>query len=125
MESIEKHELNTDSLPHEWHDACMPKFRKESFDKVASLEDWTRFTSCKAILANTGKGGSCYKKFTPFNVDDVQKQIGVYLLNEVSPSPRVEYKMQPQSKDPVNENDIAAKSLGLLQEFLITFHSYS
>ena len=90
MKFIEKHGLNSNSLPHKWYDAFMSKFRKEAFDKVASLEDLTRYTNCKAILANAGKGGSCYKKLTPFSVDDVQKQIGVYLLNGTSPSPRVE-----------------------------------
>ena len=45
--------------------------------------------------------------------------MGLFLLNGVSPSLRVEYKMQPQSKDPVNGNNMAAKALGLLQVFLL------
>ena len=40
------------------------------------------------------------------------KHIGVYFLNGVSPSPRVEMKMNAQSVDPFNGNDMVYNSLG-------------
>ena len=64
------------------------------------------------MLSNAGSGGSIYKDFTPFSTFELMKHIGLYFLNGVSPSPRVEMKMRPQSLDPFNGNDMVYNSMG-------------
>ena len=65
----------------------------------------------KAMLSNEGSGGTIYKDFTPFTTFELMKHVGVYFLNGVSPSPRVEMKMKPQTMDPFNGNGMDYNSM--------------
>ena len=67
-----------------------------------NLMSWT---NSKAMLANTGENGITYKDFTPFNADELRCHVGIYVLQGLSLSPRVEYKFNCQCDDPVNGND--------------------
>jgi Transposase IS4 len=45
-------------------------------------------------------------------VDEVQQHIGLYIWNGLSPSPRLEMKLQPQHYDPINGNDYIHRHMG-------------
>ena len=52
--------------------------------------EWAMNINLKAMLSNAGSGGTIYKDFTPFTTFELMKHVGLYFLDGVSPSPRVE-----------------------------------
>ena len=58
------------------------------------------------MLANVGDVGPTYKDFTPFDVDKLRSHVSIfYVLQGLSPSPRVEYNCNCQCDEPVYGND--------------------
>ena len=115
MKFIKKHRLSYKAEPFEWFNAFIPfkKSRSESNqDGSWTIGEWTRNTNLKAMLSNAGSGGTIYKDFTPFTTFELMKHVGLYFLNGVSPSPRVEMKLKPQAMDPFNGNDMVFNSMG-------------
>ena len=43
---------------------------------------------------------------------DIMQMIGLYILDRIAPSPQVEQKMQPQSKQWTHGNDFVSSSIG-------------
>ena len=115
MKFIKKYQLSYKSEPFEWFDTFVPfkKSRSESNqDESWTIGEWIRNTNLKAILSNAGSGGTIYKDFTPFTTFKLMKKVGLYFLNEVSPSPRVVMKLRPQAIDPFNGNDMVYNAMG-------------
>ena len=102
-----KHKLSKTSHPHEFAEAFLPRNQTIYKNKEASFPfvNLTSWTNSKAMLANTGENGITYKDFTPFNADELRCHVGIYVLQGLSLSPRVEYKFNCQCDDPVNGND--------------------
>ena len=99
--------VNINSYPCEWFDLLMPIRRKrQDNSNNVSVEDLTTWTNMKALLCNVGKGGGSYSRFVAFTIPDVAKHLGLYILNEISPTPQVEFKFASQLEDPVNGNDL-------------------
>ena len=113
---IKKHKLSKMSRPHEFADAFIPfKSKYSSYENTAggfSFLNLTKWTNTKAMNADAGKDGSTYKDFVPFSVRELRSHFGLYVLQGLSPSPRVEYKFKPQTADPVNGNDYVYQSFG-------------
>jgi len=65
-----------------------PEKRKTVFN------DWTSRSNVKGILANCGVIGGIYPTWTPFNIDEIEQFIGLYILNGLNISPRIEYKFR-------------------------------
>eukprot|EP00957_Ditylum_brightwellii_P013216 997438-Ditylum_brightwellii.AAC.2 len=53
-----------------------------------------------------------YDMFTNFTPAEIEKHIGVYTLNGLSPSPDIKMKFSQQKNKEVNKNDAIYKSLG-------------
>jgi hypothetical protein len=53
-----------------------------------------------------------YPGIVPFTTLEIEQNIGVYILNELSPSPSVEMEFNPQTIDPVNGNHLCASVFG-------------
>ena len=62
--------------------------------------------------ADAGKDGSMCKDFAPFFLRELRSHFGLYVLQGLSPSPRIEYKFKPQSEEPVNGNNYMYQSFG-------------
>ena len=59
----------------------------------------------KAISA--GVGSTMYiDDWKPFTVNELRQHFGLYVLQGLSPSPRVEYKFKPQRRDGIGGNDM-------------------
>mmetsp|Transcript_11360 Transcript_11360/g.16534 ORF Transcript_11360/g.16534 Transcript_11360/m.16534 type:complete len:156 (+) Transcript_11360:872-1339(+) len=115
MDFIEKNKLHENSHTAEWFYAFLPKKKLKMNAEVSLqflIEEWCTFTNLKAVLGNAGDGGCKYNNFEPFTVCEIQKILGVYILNGLSPSPQVEHKLKPQSKDPINGINLFSTSLG-------------
>ena len=61
------------------------------------------------MLANAGPGEIIYPDFKPFTLEEVKKFIAIYILQGLSPSPKIRQKFKPQQEDPVNGNNLCHK----------------
>ena len=113
-EFLQKHNLTKHSLPHEYANAFLP-FEKNVIDgkEYLSFEQLMKWTNMKAVYAGAGPGGTCYKKdYQSFTVLELRQHVGLYIFHGLSPSPRIEDKFRPQSKDVVHGNDFIHDSFG-------------
>ena len=62
------------------------------------------------MLENAGGQGGKYNDFVPFSLDEFQRNISLYLLQALLPSPQVERKFYFQVEDPVNGSDFVHNS---------------
>ena len=60
--------------------------------------------------------GDAYPTCKSFTIDEIKKFIGVYILNGISISPRVEYKFILKDVDPVNGNNLCNRAFGRDEE---------
>ena len=95
--------LSRDGTPEE-------KRRRRHMKRVSLFTDWKNYTNLKASLC--GAGQDIYKDWYEFTVEEMRMRIGLYVLDGISPSPRVEMKFETQSNNPVNGNDLVNESFG-------------
>ena len=121
-----KHKLSKASRSYEFADTMLPLQSKYSTDgstaRGFSFANLTSWANTKAIIANAGPDGVTYRDFFPFDVEELRSHVGIYVLQGLSPSPRVEYKFHRQIYDPVNGNDYVYQSTG--KKRAITHHYY-
>ena len=75
-----------------------------------SIEQLTKWTNTKAIM--NGAGDQMYRDLKPFTCEEIRRHLGIYILQGIVPSPRVELKFASQSYDPIYGNDFAHNSFG-------------
>lgn len=110
MDFIKKNKLTMDSTPADWFAAFLPMDAPN--DKV-SISQWCRFTNQKAAMSNAGSK-YCYPTYkdNPFTPAEIERHIGLYFLNGLSPCPSVSMKFNDQSIDPVQGNDLVNRCFG-------------
>ena len=114
IDYLHRHNISVESSPKEWFNLFLPVHRRrQDHPDVFTLEEMTTWTNRKAYLSNAGEGGSNYSHWKPFSIDEVQKHLGIYIFNGLSPSPQVTMKFNTQEKDPVNGNDFVASAFGV------------
>ncbi|CAB9519576.1 unknown protein [Seminavis robusta] len=111
QEFLRKNKLTQYSDPVEYANAFLPWDENLHDPKWLSISKLTTFTNMKAQLSNAGDGGTCYRDFKPFNVKEIRQFLGLYVLNGLSPSPRIEMKFQPQHMDRVQGSDYVQQNL--------------
>jgi hypothetical protein len=68
----------------------------------------------KAMLNNAGQMGHIFAgKYKPFTNANIFQMLGFYILDGLAPSPQLQQKMQPQSKEPTHGNDKIASVIGM------------
>ena len=76
-----------------------------------SFELLTEWTTNKAHMAGAGK--KVYKgEWVIFSARELRQHFGIYLLQGLAPSPRIEYKFNPQCRDRIAGNDFVYNSFG-------------
>eukprot|EP00957_Ditylum_brightwellii_P167469 12748706-Ditylum_brightwellii.AAC.1 len=102
---ISCHGLNTNSYPAAWFCAFCPDKLPQSQKPFQTfcVAEWTTFLNLNAALYNAGN--MTYKRFTNFTPEEIEKHIGVYILNGPSPSPDIKMKFRQQKNEQVNGND--------------------
>ena len=111
-EFLRKHHLNSDACPIEFADAFLPWHENPYNTKFFSMDQCTTYSNLKAGLSNAGAGGTNYKDFKPFSCKEMRQFLGLYVLNGLTPSPRMEMKFKPQAVDPVQGNDFVYRNMG-------------
>ena len=114
---MKKYKLSPTTTPLEYMEVFLP-FKKNPYstkrEQMISLNQLKKFTNTKALLA--GAGDTLYPEFTPFTTKEIQQHLGLYILNGLSPSPRVEYKFSSQHLDEVHGKDFVFKNFRMNAE---------
>jgi len=108
----QKHGLSSRNFPWDFVDAFIP-FKEDKRVKEAnhfSFEKLTRWTNHKAIIA--GAGSTTYLDYKPFTTREIRQHFGIYILNGIQLSPRVEYKFKSQRQDPISGNNFCHAAFG-------------
>ena len=126
MDFLEQYSLVETSCPMDWFVAFMPQTPADNKedpalpnvegDKTAkfAVSNWTAHSNAKAMLNNAGRTGHIFAgKYKPFTNADIFQMLGVYILDGLAPSPQLQQKMQPQSKEPTHGNDKIASVIGM------------
>ena len=100
---VQKNKLSATSHPSDWFGSFLP---------TKLTNDWTSYTNTKAMMANAGQPGQPYADFKPFTCKELRQHIGVYILQGIAPSPRINMKFHRQSDNCANGNDFITRSLG-------------
>ena len=59
-----------------------------------------------------GVQGGCYPTFVPFSYKEIERFLGLYMLQGLNPSPQVEMKFFNQQSDPVQGSDLCHRIVG-------------
>ena len=112
-EFIKKHNLTPASHPADYANIFLP-FGSNIVNgrEYPSFQLLTKWTNIKASHAGAGEDGLCYKDFKPFTMEELRRHVGIYLWNGISPSPQIEMKFVPQSKDVVHGSGFIYSSFG-------------
>ena len=115
---LKRYGLDETSHPMDWFSALMPMTPamnqedpaeanvKGDKTTVFAVSNWTAYSNTKAIMCNAGEPGSIYAgKFKPFKNEDISAMLGMYIIDGLTPSPQLTWKMQDQERQPTHGND--------------------
>ena len=105
-----KYNLSSSSKPWDFAEVFLPFKENKKDDEHFSFQLMTRWTNMKAVQSSAGS--MTYKDWKPFTERELRQHFGLYVLNGISPTPRVENKFQSQRHDPVGGNDFVFNSFG-------------
>ncbi len=116
---VKAHGLDRNTTPQEWFRAFLPDIpfcyaggERSKVKRPPPIADWCSFTNLKATLCNAGQRGYAYPDWAPFTVEEIERHVGIYFLNGLSPSPQLEMKFSNQYEDPVNGSDLCNRIFG-------------
>ena len=106
-----KHGLGKGSSLQEWFNAFLPLYDGTSSNPnqpKASCwsHQWANFLNMKSVILGAGVPGGIYPGFTPFSYEEIERFIGLYMLQGLNPSPQVEWKSSSQRTNPINGSDL-------------------
>ena len=64
------------------------------------------------MMLGAGGPGGVYPSWKPFRCDEIERFIGIYILQGLNPSPQVEMKVKSQRAHPIQGNDMCFHVLG-------------
>ena len=126
MDFLAKHNLDEKSHPMDWFNAILPVLPEWNLEdaKLAnvkndhgktkfSISNWVTYSNMKAMNVNAGEKGHIYEgRHKPFALSTIMGMMGTYVLDGLSPSPQLVWKMRPQSVDSTQGNDFIARCMG-------------
>ena len=101
VEFLHRNKITLASSPADWFNLFLPK-SKHANSKL-SISEITKWTNAKGLLE---------EKVLNFTTEEIMKHLGLYVLQGVSPCPKVEMKFSSQAEDPVNGSDLCCKIFG-------------
>jgi len=113
---VKKQKLTCNAHPSVFFDIFVP-FKTNTYNRAGrgefpSIAAWTKYTNSKAMLANAGPGGQVYPDFRPFTMREIRQHLGIYILQGLNPSPRIEMKFKPDFADVVHGSNLCFNAFG-------------
>ena len=125
QEFLAKHNIDDHRHPMDWFVLLMPITQKDNKESIRdinvtgdskttfAISNWTKYTSVKAKMADAGEPGHIFSgKYKPLTLNEIQRQLGIYILDGVSPTPQLNFRMTPQSSDRTHGNNFVANHVG-------------
>ena len=112
---ILKHKLDNNSHPADWLRAFLPNSKSKGSPAHEFCTDkWTSYLNTRAMqdLAGIRERGGAYDTFIPFEPEEVEKHIALYIVQGLIPSPTLVQKVFPQVEEPIQGNDFIASAIG-------------
>ena len=115
-EFITANNLHAESSPQDWFKAFLPIHNGSVKNPHQSNNCWTHrwamFTNTKALSRGAGVEGGIYSTFQPFSHLEIEQFIGLYILQGLNPSLKVDSKFHSQLDDPIQGNDLCYRVFG-------------
>ena len=117
MEFLLDNGLDENSTPQECFKAFLPIYDGQTNNPTHSktrywTHRWANYTNLKAVLLGAGVQGGIYPSFTPFSYQEMERFVGLYILQGLNPSPCVDMKFSSQNEDPIQGNDLCYHMFG-------------
>ena len=112
---ISKHKLDNNSHPADWIRSFVPNSKSKGAPAHEFCTDnWTSYLNTRAMqeLAGIRERGGSYDTFIPFEPDEVEKHIALYMVQGLIPSPTLGQKLSYQTEEPIQGNDLIASAIG-------------
>ena len=114
-EFITANNLHAESSPQDWFKAFLPIHDGSAKNLHQSNNCWTHrwamFTTTKALSMGAGVEGGIYSTFQPFSYLEIEQFIGLYILQGLNPSPKVDSKFHPNLMTPYKATTCVIMSL--------------
>ena len=117
IEWLREHYLGPSAHPVQWLDVMFSRKehsyerkRNKKWERVSIVSYLKNYTNLKALLCHAGY--KMYKGRKDLTTAELWKFVGLYVLDGVGPSPRVEIKFKTRAEDPVNGNDLCSEMFG-------------
>ena len=108
MAFLRMHMLDEHSHPMDWFNALMTLTPSDNIEDGAAanvkgdkrtkftMSNWAEYSNTTSLLVNAGEVEHIYAgKYKPLTPADINKVIGVYIIDELAPLSQLEWKMQP------------------------------
>ena len=103
---IAKYGLTKDTRTEQYAEILLPMNKNmQGAKEIYSFRQLKYWTNLKASLADAGKDGSCYQDFKDFSTNEIRQGFGLYVVQGLCHSPRVELKFRSQQQYKVHGND--------------------
>ena len=117
VEFLLKNRLNENSYPQDWFTSFLPVYdgsthNPNTVNSPCWRHRWALFTNMKAMSLGAGVPGGVYLNFKPFCYQEIEHFIGLYVIQGLNPSPRIEMKFSSQQTDPLQGSDLCFHALG-------------
>ena len=111
VEFLLKNGLNENSSPQDWFTSFLPVYdgstcNPNTVNSPCWTHRWALFTNMKAMLLGPGVPGGVYPNFKLFSCQEIECFIGLYVIQGLNPSPRIEMKFSSQQTDPLQGSDL-------------------
>ena len=113
-EFLEKNGLNEESKPQDWSRAFLPVHDGSCGQQQASskfwMSKWAKWSNEKAQSYGAGQRQGMYPDWVPFTHEEIEKNLAIYIIQGLNPSPQLEMKFVMQESDPIQGNDLIYNS---------------
>ena len=117
VEFLQKNRLDENSSPQHWFTSFLPVYdgstrNPNTVNSPCWTHRWALFTNMKAMSLGAGVPGGVYPNFKPFSYQEIERFIGLYVIQGLNPSPRIEMKFSSQQTDPLQGSDLCFHAFG-------------
>ena len=117
VEFLQKNGLDENSSPQHWFTSFLPVYdgstrNPNTVNSPCWTHRWALFTNMKAMSLGAGVPGGVYPNFKSFSYQEIEHFIGLYVIQGLNPSPRIEMKFSSQQTDPLQGSDLCFHAFG-------------
>ena len=108
LQWLNRHNLTTASCPIDWMMAMLIKCGgQQNRKKKTIFSNWVSWSAAKGFLVDCSQKDGTYSFWKSFPVTEIKIFVGLFILNGISISPRLDWKFKKkQNEVPANGSDL-------------------